>query len=50
MERLSLLSKQFGPNPLSSTKKPTLTVTDSRNGTVIPKSPNFKIFQGKLMS
>lgn len=32
MERLSRLSGHFTSNPLSSVKKHTLTVTDSRNG------------------
>ncbi len=43
MERLTSLSKQFGPNPLSSTKKPTLTVTDSRNGNT-PSNPQILTF------
>ena len=32
MERLTKLAGHFTPNPLSSVKKHTLTVTDSRNG------------------
>lgn len=48
MERLSSLSKQFGPNPLSSTKKPTLTVTDSRNGKLPSTLQTLTIYRENL--